>query len=237
MPTPRRVVLWSDTRVRVKDMPGFRKTHTVPDRVSAATSRFLAAIAADELIAERDAVYAAVRQHFGLKRRQVSAAASEGGVSVRTPEVEYTCEISLAADDPARAVWRRQLVPLRGLDVLRRPEFHATFGPLLGTLSFEYDDPLDVAGLVDAIEDDAPPGVAVRCGADSSWCEVRLAGFSGSIRVERHRLDVRGRFGTGTKGLVEAFLTLEHWITRTAAGPARLALQSPKTRSPSRRRR
>src|SRR5947209_5591533 len=170
MPAPQRVVLWSETRVRVKDLPGFRKTHTVPDRLNAATARFLATVAADDMKADRDAVYAAVRQHFGLKRRQVAAGAAEGGVSVRTPDFEYTCEVTLAADDPARAVWRRQVVPLRGLDVLRQPEFHAAFGPLLTTLSFEYADPLDVEGLVDAIEDDAPPGVAVRCAADGSWC-------------------------------------------------------------------
>jgi len=176
------------------------------------------------LIADRDAVYAAVRQHFGLKRRQVAAGAAEGGVSVRTPDFEYSCEITLAADDPARAVWRRQVVPLRGLDVLRQPEFHAAFGPLLTTLSFEYADPLDVEGLVDAIEDDAPPGVAVRCAADGSWCEVRLAGFPGTIRVERHRLDVRGRFGAGTKGLVEAFQTLQRWLGGAADAPPRFAL-------------
>jgi hypothetical protein len=229
MPTPQRVVLWSETRVRVKDLAGFRKTHTVPDRRTAATARFVADIAARDLKADLDAVYAAVRHHFSLKRRQVTAAVADGGVSVRSPDFEYVCEVALADDEPGRVVWQRQVVPLRGLDVLTRPEFHQTFGTLLNTLSFEYDEPLDVEGLVDAIEESEPPGVSVRCGADGSWCEVRMAGFPGTVRVERHRLDVRGRLGTGTKGLVEAYLALQQLLTYPAAAGESLVPVRPTT--------
>jgi hypothetical protein len=213
-----RVLLWSETRGRVKELAGFQKTHTVPDRVRPATERFVASIARDDLQADLDAVYAAVREHLGYKRKDVTLTpATDGTGSLRTPEFDYLVTVALAEDDPAAVVWRREVTHLRSPELLRRPAFQAAFGNAFQALSFEYAEPLDVAGLVDRLEDEPPAGVRVRCAADGTWCELHLAGFPGTVRVARDRLDIIGRRLGRAGSLWTAFEAFQNLFTRAAS--------------------
>ena len=131
-----RVALWSETRARVKDLAGFQKTHHVPDRVRPATVRFAAAAARDDLQADLESVYAAVREHLGYRRKDVTLTPpTEGAGALRTPEFDYLVSVSLAEDDPTAAVFRREVTHLRSADVLRRPAFQsgAVMRPRSGT--------------------------------------------------------------------------------------------------------
>jgi hypothetical protein len=229
MPRLKRVVFWSEARVRVKDLGGYRKTHTVPDRVNAATTRFAAEVAEGQVNADLEAVYATVRQHLGYTRRQVATTPATDGIgSIRTPDFEYTSGVALAADDPSRVVWRREVVPLKGLDLIDRTEFQAAFGQTIQGATFEYAGAVDVEGLVDAIEASRPPGVTVRCGSDGSWCEVLLAGFPGFLRAERNRFDIRGRWGAGARGVAEAIKAFRHLFATDRRGRVLPALAAPQ---------
>jgi hypothetical protein len=189
-----RVVLWSQARGRVKELAGFQKTHHVPDRVRPATTRFTAAIARGDIQADLEAVYSAVREHLGYKRKDILLTPpTEGSGALRTPEFDYLVSVALAVDDPAAVVWRREVTNLRTLDVLRRATFQAAFGNAFQALSLEYATPLEVERLIDRLEDEKPVGVRFRSAADGSWCDVDLAGFPGTVRVEGIRLDIVGR--------------------------------------------
>jgi hypothetical protein len=216
-----RVSLRSETRTRVKDLAGFQKSHHVPDRVRPATLRFAAAAARDDLQADLDAVYAAVREHLHYRRKDVTLTPpTEGGGALRTPDFDYLVAVSLADDDPTVAVFRREVTHLRSADVLRRPAFQAAFGAAFQILSFDYAGPLDVEGLVDRLEDDPAPGVRVRCGADATWCEMDLAGFPATVRVERNRLEITGHRADGSNTLWAAFEAFRQVFNRARAPQA-----------------
>src|SRR5437867_452548 len=108
-----RIRLTGETRRRVKDLPAFRKTHRIPDRVDSASSRFVHELAADDLRADLDAVFAAVRTAFGYQRRQTKAAHEAGYSSLRTPDFDYTIAADLAHDDPAVLVLQRTATRLK----------------------------------------------------------------------------------------------------------------------------
>jgi hypothetical protein len=216
-----RVSLWAESRSRVKDLAGFQKSHQVPDRVRPATVRFAAAAARDDLQADLDSVYAAVREHLSYRRKDVTLTPpTEGSGALRTPDFDYLVSVSLAEDDPAEVVFRRDVTHLRSADVLRRPAFQATFGSAFQALSFEYAAPLDVEGLVDRLEEDPPPGVRVRCAADASSCELDLTGFPGTVRVGRNRLDIVGHRVAGANTLWAAFEAFQQVFNRATAPKA-----------------
>jgi hypothetical protein len=211
-------VLWSETRRRVKELSGFQKTHHVPDRISPAAERFVAAVARDDLQADLDAAYAAVREHLGFKRKDVTLTpAADGAGSLRTPDFDYLVNLKLSEDDPAAVVWRREVTHLRSPDLLRRPSFQAAFGNAFQALMFEYAEPLDVAGLVDRLEEAPPAGVRVRCAADGSWCELELAGFPGTVRVERNQLHILARRFAAGGSFWAAFEAFQNLFARTSA--------------------
>ncbi|HEX4592391.1 MAG TPA: hypothetical protein VH120_20845, partial [Gemmataceae bacterium] len=201
-----RIVLWSETRTRVKDLAGFEKTHHMPDRVRPATVRFIAAIAREDLQADLDAAYAAVREHLGYRRKDIVVPPpTDGSGGLRTPDFDYLISVSLSDDDPTTVVVRREVTHLQSADLLRRPAFQAAFGCGFQALSFEYAAPLGVERLVDRVEDDPPAGASVRCSADGSWCELELSGFPGTIRIEGNRLMIQGRRLGGPNALWAAF--------------------------------
>jgi hypothetical protein len=216
-----RIVLWSETRVRVKDFAGFEKTHRVPDRVRPATARFVAAVAQNDLQADLDAVYSAVREHLGYRRKDVAVTPpTDGSGSLRTPEFDYLVSVALVADSPSEATVRREVTNLRSHDLLLRPAFQATFGSSFRALSFEAATDLDMERFVDRLEDDPHKGVRLRCSADGSWCELELTGFPGTIRVERRRLDILGRRLGGANTLWAAFEAFRQLFNRATAAPA-----------------
>jgi hypothetical protein len=205
----KRGALRSEVPSRVKSLSGYRKFHRLPDRVNASSQKFVADLAAEDLKADVDAYYAAVREHLGYKRRDVEASCDRGSGLVRTPDFDYGVSVALADDDPTTVVWRREVAGIRNPEVVLGPAFAAVFGDLFDTLVFEFVRPFDLEAWVDRVEEEVPPGVKVRCASDCSTCDVTVAGFAGVIRLRGDRVEVQGRKAPNSKGLVEAFLQFQ----------------------------
>jgi hypothetical protein len=205
----KRGALRAETSARVKSLSGFRKFHHVPDRVSPSAQKFVADIAAEDLKADVDAVYAAVREQLRYKRRDVEAAAERGGGFVRTPDFDYQVSVALAGDDPTSVVWRREVVNIRSPEVVVGAGFQAVFGGSFDMLVFDFAGPFDIGSWVDRVEEEAPEGVQVRCASDCSSCEVTAAGFPGLIRLLPDRVEIQGRQALRSADLTEALLRFQ----------------------------
>jgi hypothetical protein len=195
--------------MRVKSLSGYRKFHRLPDRVNDYAQKFVADLAGEDLKADVDSYYDLVREHLGYKRRDVEAACDRGSGFVRTPDFEYSVSVSVAPDDPTTVVWRREVGGIRNPEVILGRPFAAVFGDLFDTLVFEFVKPFDLETWVDRVEDEVPEGVKVRCASDCSSCEVTVAGFAGVVRLRRDGVEVEGRKGPSSRGLVEAFLQFQ----------------------------
>jgi hypothetical protein len=197
-----RVVFRGETRVRVKDLAGFRKTHNIPTTATPAARAFVGRLAKADVDAELDRTFDAVREQFGYKRKELD----RGPGVLRTPDFEYAVAADLDPDDPSVAVIRRDAGRLRDAAFVRSPAFVA-FGKRFDSLVFEFAEPLDVTAFMDCLED-LPRSVATLHPApDGKSCEVTLPGVAGRIVIERNALTVRGR-NSGTAGLVDILLKL-----------------------------
>jgi hypothetical protein len=198
--------LRGETTAKVKSLAGYRKFHRLPDRVNAGSRKFVAELAAEDVRADVDHTYAAIREQLGYKRRDVEGSADRGSGFVRTPDFEYSVSVDLADDDPTTVVWRREVAGIRNPEVVLGKPFQQTFGETFDTLVFEFTRPFDLEAWVDRIEEEVPAGLKLRCASDCSSCDVVITGFAGVIRLLRDRVEVQGRKTPGSKGLVEAFL-------------------------------
>jgi hypothetical protein len=198
--------LRNEAQAKVKSLTGYRKFHRVPDRVNAGARKFVAELAAEDVKADVDAVYAAVREQMQYKRRDVEGSADRGTGIVRTPDFEYSVSVDLADDDPSNVVWRREVSGIRNPEVVLGKPFGTVFGEVFDTLVFEFTRPFDLEAWVDHIEDEMPAGVKLRTASDCSSCDVTVQGFTGVIRLFRDRVEIHGRKTPSSRGLVEAFL-------------------------------
>jgi hypothetical protein len=205
----KRGALRAESSARVKALSGYRKFHRLPDRVNASSQKFVADLAAEDVKADVDAYYTAIREHLAYKRRDVQSSADQGSGFVRTPDFEYSVRVELAPDDPTTVVWHREVAGIRNPEVVLSKPFAAVFGGLFDTLFFEFTQPFDLETWVDRIEEEVPEGVKVRCASDCSTCDVTVAGFAGVIRLRPDRVEIQGGKAPTSKGLVEAFLQFQ----------------------------
>jgi hypothetical protein len=202
----KRIVFRTESRGRVKDLNGFRKTFRLPDSAGPSTRKFIAKCAAADVRADVDAVFEVVRERFGYKRRDVDTTAGQDGFgSVRTPDFEYTVSVAQDPANPTDVIWRREVGQVADAGVVRGAAFEGAFGKLFDQLAFEFAVPVEVGDLVDRLEDTPATGRKVSVESDGSACEITLAGFAGAVRVERGALTIRGRSGT-SGGLLDQFL-------------------------------
>jgi hypothetical protein len=205
----KRGALRSETAGKVRSLGGFRKHHRMPDRVSPSSQKFIADLAAEDVKADVDGVYASVREQMGYKRRDVEGSSDRGTGFVRTPDFEYSVSVEQAAEDPTAVVWRREVSGIRTPEVVLDRPFQAVFGGMFDTLVFEFVKPFDLESWVDVMEEEMPQGVRLRTASDCSQCDVTVAGFGGVIRLRKDRVEVQGGQSATSKGLVEAFLSFQ----------------------------
>ncbi len=202
----RRVMFRADSSTKVKDLRGFRKSFQIPDFAGPSSRKFIAKCATDDIRADVDGVYEAARVHLGYKRKDIDTITGQDGFgSLRSPDFEYTVTATLDKTDPSRVTWRRELGQLADAGFVRGAGFAAVFGGTFDQLAFEFAKPVDVAALIDKLEDATPAGVTLHVESDGGAVELTLAKFAGRVRVERTTLTVRGRAGNSA-GLLDQFL-------------------------------
>ena len=201
-----RLVFRSESIGRVKDLAGYRKSHSLPDRANEWARKFVNRIAAADIKADLDRTYDAIRETFAYKRKDIEASAGRDGTGfIRTPDFEYMISVSVSPDDPTEVIWRREVGRIPGPAFVRTEEFATVFGPMFDTLVFEFAVPIDVASFVDRMEEEPPEGVSLSVASGSDAAEVKLAGFAGRVTVTRASVVIEGRSGANA-GLLDRFL-------------------------------
>lgn len=201
--------LHTETAAKVKSLSGFRRFHHVPEHVTPWARQFVAEIAAEDIKSDVDAVYSAIRENLGYKRRDVEAGVGQGCGYVRTPDFDYQVSVAIDEEGPATVRWRREVVHIRTPEVVLGEGFQSIFGGSFDTLLFEFAGPFDVQAWVDRVEDEAPEGVKLRCASDCSLCEISAAGFPGTIRLRPDRVEIVGRRSLRSADLAEALLRFQ----------------------------
>ena len=203
----KRVVFRSESPGKVKDLSGFRKTHTLPERANEWARKYVNRIAAADIKADLDNTFDMVREQFGYKRKDLNVSAERDGFGfIRTPDFEYTVGVAVNPDEPAEVVWRREVGRLSDPAFVRSEGFTNVFGGRFDRLVFEFAVPVGVAEFVDRIEDAPPEGVKVSVASGSESAEIRLAGFAGRVTLSRDAVTIEGRPGSSAS-LLDQFLT------------------------------
>jgi hypothetical protein len=202
----KRVVFRAESPGRVKDLGGYRKSHTLPERANDWARKFVNRIAAPDIKADLDNTFDLVRETFGYKRKDLDVSAERDGVGfIRTPDFEYTVTVNVNPDEPTDVIWRREIGRLSGTEFVRSEGFRDVFGSMFNKLVFEFAAAVDVAEFVDRIEDAPPEGVKVTVASDSGAAVVALAGFAGRVSVTRDAVTIEGQPGNPAS-LLEQFL-------------------------------
>lgn len=174
---------------RIRDLKGFRKGHQIPSDVSEHTQSFVGRIAQDDLRLDLDERFDEFRRLLKFRRVEIHVTDPAAGVGqISTPWFDYHFSVIHDADDPAAVIWRRQLSEFRQIDKLDSAELTSVFGSTFDTVELSPPVAIDIAALIDQIEDEADDRVNLNYDRQASWCSVSIQGIAGEMRFTSDRI-------------------------------------------------
>lgn len=212
------VRFFSEQNVPVKSLGGFRKSvHSVPSDTSASSREWVARLAEPDLAQELEQTVARLREHLRYKRRDVrSDGPAEGAASILTPDFSYHLTARQHESKPDRAVFRRSFSEIANIEILGCEELTKAFPAGFLSLAQAFDQPADVATLIDALEDAEPQAITkLDYPTDLAFCTIRLTGFEGLVRIDREGLTVSGAGPLSPAELAAHFALAKNLLQKT----------------------
>ena len=191
----------------VKSLSGFKKSHhTVPDAANGATNAFLGKICAEELGADAEALFQAVRAGLGYKRKDIALNVASPGAVLTAKDFVVEFVYSLEEAEPSRFAVTTTLRALRNLELARTEEFSQIFSGRFTEISFALKKGARVEAVVDAIEAaDKDTGLTVTYPSDCRECEISVPGVSAVVRCTAVSLEIIFPRGGSPRDLIEGF--------------------------------
>ena len=206
------VRLVNEQRCRVRELNGFHKTHRVPTENNDHTQRFVAKIAHADIGEDLDVRFADFRKHLGLKRIDLNVSAPISGEGkISTPDFEYVVSVRLD-DDPADAVWRREIRNFEEAAPLLTPQFAAVFGKLFDAVEMDTDAQIDVEALIDTVEENESSEILIDYDRTATWCDLSIKGVPAVMSVRSEQILLRALQPMTPASLLKSFLNLQSQV-------------------------
>ena len=173
----------------VKSLSGFKKGHSIPDRVNTSSQIFIAKLAEEELSADLNDVFKRMRSEFQFKRTQMTVFDSKDGTgSIATPWFSYSISIEHDPSDPSSAVWRRAVEKICNSDAVFSEAFSEVFPNVFDTLELRTFSKVDIESLVDSLEELDDDRLELEYDHGLTECHVTIEGVPGEIHIDARTL-------------------------------------------------
>jgi len=183
----------------VKSLSRFsKKRHTLPDSANATTNAFLARLCAPELAERGEALFQAVREAMGYKRRELSLSVDSDSGLARLSARDFALELfyALEPSSPEFYVFSQTLLDARTSELLQNAAFNEVFDGTFSELSFTLQKGVQVEAVIDAIEALGEVGkrghspLRVSYPSDCSECEITVEGVEARVRCTGASIDM-----------------------------------------------
>lgn len=176
------LALVREQTLRIRDLRGFQKSHSVPAESTNRTIQFVARIAEQDLGQDLDQYFDSLRRAFNYSRRQLVVSEPTGGVAaIETPEFEYRIVATQSDSVPTEVVMRRQVSRFADLNVVKSEEFSRAFGSLFNAVELTFAKPLLVEDVIDWVEEQSGDAALIDYDRTALWCSITLRGIPGGV--------------------------------------------------------
>jgi hypothetical protein len=205
LPQLQNVSLLRSATEQIKTLTGFKKGfHHVPNSISAHFNRFVQDIS-NEMIETDISEVAKKLQQLGYKRTRVSSKTDRGYGSILTPDFNYSITITQSEDDPAYYTLVKQISDIKNPAILTDNVFNAIFYSTFNTVSFEFDKPIDLNKVIDAIEDLDSEEISVEYDSSQlTWCTITFDGLDHEVKLFEDVFEIYTGYSSSPRELVKA---------------------------------
>lgn len=208
--------------IHIKSLSGFGKNHHVPDYVSNSTKNFVESISADDVEELCDQVFDEIKKQFKYKRQDLTYESSR----IVAPDFEYAAWCEQDDSNPEKALLFEELTNVKP-SIIADDRFNAVFDGTFSQLVFEFPRKLNVAELIDSIEEADREDIEIDYPKDSSWCEITFEGSDVTVEVKGRELTVVSPSASTPRALLDAFFNAQKLLAGTPIPALLTAKQNP----------
>jgi len=195
----------------VKDLPGFIKgSHTIPKFVNKTTNKFVQE--KGHALLEDDIAHIAneLREKLKIKRKELRSGVERGAGSIETDSFDYNVELDQEGNNPEQYVIVRRIENIRNAKLMNDPVFNSIFSRHFDNLVFDLNGIVDIASLIDTIED-VQDKYEISISYDPSVldrCTIILPGAEDyPVEVSPDLICLKYPYKTSPQALIEALKT------------------------------
>lgn len=193
----------------IKRLAGFKKGHRIPDLTSSRDAAFLAEVSADQMDADLVETFAALRDVYGFKRREISVTGPEEGFgAISTPCFNYEIAIAQIPNQPSHYCLRRAITRIQEPVRVLSAEFEAVFSNRFRTIEILAESNFDLEAIIDRIEEVDSNWVSVDFDKNISWCKISLGPVLVDVSGNRIRI-VDEQNGQQLRELFDTFQSVQ----------------------------
>ena len=201
----KRAFLQLEESVEIRSLSGFKKgSHRVPQWKSSATESFVQDISQKEIEDEVEEVHGRIRAHMNYKRKDMVVDTGH----IVTPDFEFWVECAQDSEDPASAVISHRLTNISP-KIIDDDGFNQVFESSFDDITFEFKTEVDVADLIDQLEELDAKNVELDYPADCSYCDLTIEGSKLEIRISATGVTIHAPEATAPKKLVQSFISVQ----------------------------
>ncbi|MCX7419689.1 MAG: caspase family protein [Planctomycetia bacterium] len=208
------VVLSAAKTQPVKHLPGFKKSHRLPDSKTSNADTFIASITAATLQSDLEATFLTLKSAYQFKRLEIEKRGpADGSGVIATPFFEYSVSVELDADDPTQVIWNRAISKISDPTQVFCEAFDRVFASVFDTIEISTGEPIDVTAVIDRIEQFDGHEFAATYDSDCSVCFVRVVGITTLIRITSRGVFITDQRANSPTALLNSAMLIQSKLT------------------------
>lgn len=198
----------------VKQLSGYRKPAYPLLRHSSWEQNFVQQAGATEVAQIAEGVFAAVRDSFGYRRKDLSFEQDNGSATIKTPDFDVNVTLEQDPEAADQYILQTEVATFRRPEVVDDPAFLKIFTNYCDTVVLDFESRLDVKAKIDEIE--GVPGFAEHLDYDAActYLALRLPKSDVVIRVTSDEM----RFSLRSHGDLKKLIADAHEAVAQLAG-------------------
>lgn len=136
----------------IKSLSGFKRFHTVPKDVNAATQRFVANISEGEVNEHANKVLSSLRKNLGYGIKDVDPSIAGDSATLKTKDFDVNIGLSQDLDEPDTYVIRTEITNFRTPSIVATDEFNHAVSRFVDTLELQLSTKFDLEDMIARLE-------------------------------------------------------------------------------------
>jgi len=188
----------------IKSLSGFKRFHTVPRNVDAATRRFVAGICEEEVKEHTNKVLSSLRSNLGYGIKDVDRSIVGDSASLKTKDFDVNIGVTQRDDEPHTYALRTEITNFRNPPIVGTPEFNQAVNRFVDALELQLPAKFDVEDMIARLEKSSMKD-SVRIEYDAELTDVEIRFDTGvSLHFKGGLCEVTTGKSTSPLGLLEA---------------------------------